>query len=463
MYAMTFIIIAITLFGLFLIATETVNRMNKAAVAMFTGVCCWLLYVYHGPMFIVSEHPVEFVSYLTSHPITLRSVKEFIATHIFLGYVAQCAEVVLFLLATTSIVEVLNNNGCFDFLTEWLRTRQPKKLLWLLAGLTFLLSANLDNLATVVLLLGIVHPLISNERERRIYSTVIVLAANCGGAITVIGDLTSLRLWTAGLVTPTAYFMWLVVPVCVALITTLLLMMHTLPTRIQLVNTTPPYRGDDTLLTRPQRLLMLLVGIGGLWFIPTFHRITLLPPFLGALCVLALLWIVNELCNRTLLQSDLMVRKRTPLALQYANLQNILYFIGLTLMFAALTETGALRMLLTFIHEHVPCDYVIAPVLGGISAFLGNLPVVLGSISLFHPYEAAGAMGSIAGGSNFWPLLSYTTAMGGTLLSTGTIAGLLLMRMEGVTFSWYLRHITPKVLAGFAAGLLVLSAAICLF
>ena len=129
MYAMTFIIIAITLFGLFLIATETVNRMNKAAVAMFTGVCCWLLYVYHGPMFIVSEHPVEFVSYLTSHPITLRTVKEFIATHIFLGYVAQCAEVVLFLLATTSIVEVLNNNGCFDFLTEWLRTRQPKTLL----------------------------------------------------------------------------------------------------------------------------------------------------------------------------------------------------------------------------------------------------------------------------------------------------------------------------------------------
>ena len=454
---MAVIILAILLIGLLLIATESLNHINKAAVAMLAGVCCWLLYIAYGTDFVVSEHPIEFLSYLTTHSVNANSIKGYISEHIFLNYIAQSTSIVLFLLATTSIVEVLSNNGCFDFISEWLRTRRPKKLLWMLALLTFILSANLDNLATVVLLLTIVHPLLESDKLRRIYCTVIILAANCGGAITVIGDITSLKLWTDGLVSPSAYFLTLIVPVLVAMTVMLLLLHHNLPNRIELTFK-PAYRGDDTLLNRPQRLLMFFVSIGGLWFIPTFHRITLLPPFVGAFCVLALLWFVNELCNRQLLGSDQMIRKRLPLALQYANLQNLLYFVGLTLMFGALTETGLLRQFLSQILDITNNCYLFGLASTLLSSLFGNIPTLVASVSLFNQPDIQAFPAELSANGTFWPLLSYATAFGGSMLSTGTIAGMLLMRMEGVSFSWYFRHITPKVLVGFFAGFFTLLA-----
>lgn len=452
---MTAILVVIIVFGLVLIATESLNRMNKAAVAMFAGVSAWLLYIAQGNFFVMKEYPEAIRSFAGQEAIGYATVKNFIAQNIFAGYVVDGAQIVFFILSTMTIVEVLNNNGCFDFISEWIRTRRPRKLLWTLALLTFILSANLDNLTTACLMLGILHPMLQNDRMRRIYGVVIVLSASCGGAFTVIGDITSLKLWVSGLVTPTAYSALVFLPVTAALATTLYLLSRGLPSRLELVISAPPYRGDDTTLSRSQRLLMLFVGIGGLWFIPTLHRITSLPPFLGALCVLSLLWIIDELCNRQLFAADQMVRKRAPLALQYANVQNILFFIGLTLMFGALAETGALRQLLVWLTDGVKNIYVINLIMGVFSGLFGHVPTLLGSISLFAQPDVTDTFKSceaFAAGGHFWPLLSYTTAVGGSLLSTGTIVGYLLMRMEGVTFRWYLRHITPKVFAGFIVG-----------
>lgn len=454
---MAIILLTILIISLIIIATESFNHINKAAIAMFGGVCCWLLYIAQGTLFISNEHPIEFLTYISSHLLTNASIKSFISEHIFLQYVAQSANIVLFLLATTSIVEVLSNNGCFDFITEWLRTKKPRKLLWLLATITFVISANLDNLSTIVLLLSIVHPLLQDKKVRQLYCSVIVLAANIGGSITVIGDMTSLKLWNDGLITPTNYFLTLISPALTALVIILLLFHRSLPQRIQLATTVLPYRGDDTILNRPQRFLMLFVGIGGLWFIPTFHHITLLPPFVGALCVLGLLWVVNELCNRQLLQSDRMVRRRLPLALQYANIQNILYYIGLILMFGALAETGILKSALSEFISYIDNIYLIGLITTLISSLLGNVPALIGSSTLFNQtIISANTPESFMPDGIFWPILSYTTAWGGSLLSTGTIAGFLLMRMEGVEFKWYFRHITPKVLVGFACGFILL-------
>lgn len=453
---MAVIILAILLIGLLLIATEPFNHINKAAVAMFTGVSCWLLYIVNGPEFVANEHPIDFLAYLSGTDLSANSVKEFIASHVFLKYVAQATNIVLFLLATTCIIEVLSNNGCFDFIAEWLRTRRPKKLLWTLAILTFILSANLDNLATVILMVTIVHPLLQTDKLRRLYCTVIVLAANCGGVITVIGDITCLKLWTDGLVTPTTYFAVLILPVIITLAVMLLLLHRNLPNRIEFTTTTMPYRGDDTLLNRPQRLIMLFVGIGGLWFIPTFHRITLMPPFVGALCVLALLWFVNELCNRQLLGSDRMITRRLPMALQYANLQNLLFLMGLLLMFGAVNETGLMAKLSKWTLGITENIYILGTAMTAIASVFGNIPALVAGVSLYGEPETSQIMRDMATDGRFWPLLSYATAMGGTMLSTSSVAGLLLMRMEGITFGWYFKHITPKVLAGFAAGMLAL-------
>ena len=453
------LIVAVLLFGLLLVSTENVNRMNKAAVAMFMGVSCWMVYIAHGSAFLVSEHQLDFLSYLSENPVDNFSVKEFIAGKVFLQYAMRGAGVVLFLLAAMSIVEVLNNNGCLDFVREWLRTRSPRRFLWILAILTFLLSANLDNLITVCLMLPIMHSLLSGDKARMIYGSVIVVAANLGGAFTVIGDVSSLSLWVNGLVTPTTYTFLLALPCLAAFVTVVLLVQRTLPARLSWVQAAPPYRGDDTVLTRSQRLLMLLVGIGGLWFIPTFHRITLLPPFVGALCVLALLWIVNELCNRSLLSSDQMVKKRQPLALQYVNIQNILFYIGMTLAFGAVQETGVLTTFFNWLTGYLKADiFSISAATGLVSAVVGNIPSILGNIAMFsqdvvrqHPdFDTL-----FAENGAFWPLLSFTTSMGGTLFCIGTMAGWSLMRMEGVTLRWYIRHMAGKVLAGWLVGLSV--------
>lgn len=456
----TIIIIAILAFGLALIATENVNKMNKAAVAMFMGVICWLFYIGYGTAFVVSQHAIDFLSFLSNHGVNTDSVKQFVSDNVFFQYVVDAAEIVLFLLATMTIVEVLNNNGCFDFLTDWLRTRSPRRYLCLLAIITFTISANLDNLTTVCLMLGILHRMIADDKQRMILGSVIVVAANCGGAFTVIGDVTSLVLWTGGVVSPTQYAAMAFLPSLAALATVVALCARSLrDRRLSLVRTAPPYRGDDTVLTRTQRLLMLLVGIGGLWFIPTFHRITLLPPFVGALCVLALLWIVNELCNRKLMGSDQMVGKRQPMALQYANIQHMLFFIGLLFTFGAVKETGILK---TFVNWGAPYAsdyiYVTGGVMGLLSSLTGNITTLLFNVTTYstdwiqmHP-EVVSSLGK---DGIYWPLLSFSTALGGGLLCFGTLAGTILMRMENIKLRWFVRHMSGKILAGWGVGMLV--------
>lgn len=453
---MAIAIVAFLILGLFIIATEKVNRMNKAAVAMFVGVLCWILYLSNGALFVINEHPVDFLSYISNDNLSSTSVKEFIATSVFLKYIVSSAEIVLFLLGTMTIIEVLDNNGCFDFISEWLRTKSPQRYMWLLAGITFIISANLNNISTICMMLSIMHTMISSHRLRMIYGAVIVIAANCGGAFTVIGDITSLSLWVNKLVTPTAYSSALILPTLGMLITSLFLISRKLPSRLEMTRMVLPYRGDDTILTRWQRLLLLFVGIGGLWFIPTFHRITELPPFVGSLCVLSLMWIVNELCNRSLLGSDQMVRKRMPIALQYANIQNMLYFIGIILALGAVKETGILENLYAWIITNLENGYCIGILIGGLSAIFNNVTMVLSGISVFSDQHLVNNISMLSTPNGyFWPLLSYTTAMGGTLLIIGTMGGFLLMRMEEVTLKWYIRHISAKVLAGMLVGLLI--------
>lgn len=456
----TIIIITVLAIGLVLIATESINKMNKAAVAMFIGVICWLIYLSYGTSFVVSQHPIDFLSFLSDYGVHAESVRRFVSEHIFLRYVADVAGIVLFLLATMTIVEVLNNNGCFDFLTDWLRTRSPRRYLYIVAILTFIVSANLDNLTTVCLMLAILHRMVADDRQRMILGSVIVVAANCGGCFTVIGDVTSLVVWNTGIVSPTPYAAMAFLPSLTALAVVVALSAHSLKDRsLRLSRTTPPYRGDDTVLTRWQRLLMLLVGIGGLWFIPTFHRLTLLPPFVGALCVLALLWIVNELYNRRLLGSDQMISPRQPMALQYANIQNILFFIGLLFAFGAVKETGLLGNIsdngIAYAGDNV---YLTGSLMGLLSSFAGNITMVLFNVTTYS--ADWGTMSQelterIGQDGIYWPLLSYSTAMGGSLFCFGTLAGTVLMRMEGIKVRWYVRHMAGKVLVGWMVGLVV--------
>ena len=284
---MTLVIVSILIIGYILISMGHATKMNRAAIAMFMGTVGWVLYICYGTDFVMSEHAADYSVFLSENSVTGDTVKQYISRNLFLKYVGGGAEIVLFLLATMTIVEILNNNGCFDFISQWIKTRNSIQMLWIMSIITFAISANLDNLTTTTMMLVIMHKLLPNRRQRMIYGSAIVIAANCGGALTVIGDPNGLVLWNNGAVTASNFSASLAIPCIIAFVVPMLWLGKLLPEHIDLQSFTMPYRGDDTNLNQWQRLLMLFIGIGGLWFIPTFHNITKLSPCLGALCVLS--------------------------------------------------------------------------------------------------------------------------------------------------------------------------------
>jgi len=461
---MTLIIVSIMLFGYLLISTSNFTNINKSAVAMFLGTVGWVLYVCYGTDFVNSQHPAEYRDFLSGSLSTSESVKLFISQNIFLKYVGKGAEIVLFLLSTMTIVEILNNNGCFDFITELLRTRKSRKLLWVMTLITFILSANLDNLTTATMMLVIMHSIVPNRRQRMEYGCAIVLAANCGGCFTVIGDPTGLVLWNNGAVTATNFSASLFLPSLVAWIVPTFLIGRRLPDRLDLEWVTPPYRGDDTNLNRWQRMLMLIVGIGGLWFIPTFHNITKLSPFLGSLCVLSFLWIVNELCNRKLMNSDQMIQRRFPRVLQYGSIQLSLFVLGIMLAVGVVQETGSLGVFASWLDLNVHNVYIMGAFSGLLSTVLDNFATAMSSFSLYplidehhlSHWADSDYMSAFIQNGIYWKVIAYFTATGSCLLSIGSMGGLALMKMERIHLGWYIKNITNKVLLGVILGFVVL-------
>ena len=382
---------------------------------------------------------------------TSETVKLFIYDNVFLKYVGKAAAIVMFLLATMSIVELLNNNGCFDFITEWIRTRNSKRLLWTITLATFVLSANLDNLTTATMMLVIMRNILQNSRQRMYVGSAIVLAANCGGCFTVIGDPTGLILWGDGAVTASHFSAYVALPALLAWIIPTILINRELPDRLDTAWSPSPYRGDDTRLNRWQRFVMLVVGIGGLWFIPTFHNITKLAPFLGALCVLSVLWVVNEVFNRKLIAADQMTQRRIPMSLQYGVLQQMLFIMGIMLGMGVVTETGVWADVAEWFDTYIHDIWMLGIGAGLLSSIVDNFTIAISNISLYQV-----GVGDVATNGAFWMMIAYTTAVGGCLLAVGSVCGLALMRAEHVTLGWYVKHLTPKVLLGWIVGYILL-------
>lgn len=448
---MTLIIVTMLLLAYLLIATGHLTGVNKAAIAMFLGTIGWVVYVCWGADFVMAQHPAEYIEWLGSSEPDSDKVKWFIYDHVFLKYVGKAAAIVLFLLATMSIVELLSNNGCFDFITEWIRTRNSKRLLWSITAVTFFLSANLDNLTTATMMLVIMHNILQNSRQRMYVGSAIVLAACCGGCFTVIGDPIGLILWGNGAVTATRFSAYLGLPALLAWIVPTYLVSRELPDRLDTAWSASPYRGDETRLNRWQRVVMLFVGIGGLWFIPTFHNITKLAPFLGALCVLSVLWVVNEAFNRKLIGADQMTGRRVPVSLQYGGFQQLLFVTGIMLGMGVVTETGVWGDVADWLDTYIPDVWLIGILAGFLSSIIDSFTIAISNLSLYN----VGAGGMMTNGA-YWGIIAYTTAVGGCLLSVGSVCGLALMRAEYVSLGWYIKHMTPKVLLGFLLGYIVL-------
>lgn len=448
---MTIIIVFLLVFGYLLIATGHLTGVNKSAIAMFIGTIGWIVYVCWGEDFVMKLHADEYLQWLNGNESTSQTVKYFIYDNIFLKYVGRAAAIVMFLVATMTIVEILDNNGCFDFIREWIRTRNSKRLLWTITIATFLLSANLDNLTTATMMLVVMHSIVKSRSQRMLVGSAIVLAANAGGCFTVIGDPLGLILWGDGAVTASYFSAYLFPPVLVSWVVPTVLINRQLPSRLDIEWVAAPYRGNDTRLNRWQRVVMFFVGIGGLWFIPTFHNITKLSPFLGALCVLSVLWVVNEAFNRKLMQADQMGERR-PRVLQYGAIQQMLFVMGIMLGMGVLTESGVLGDIAEWIYAILQENVWIMGFLSGLlSSVVDTFTVAVTNVSFFPVGEGVFASNGI-----YWLIIAFCTAMGGCLLSIGSTSGIALMQMEHMRLGWYFRNLTWKVMIGFLSGLLVL-------
>ncbi len=453
MLAVTLMIVAVLLLGYILMATEQVNHLNRAAVAIFCGVIVWVLYLMHGGDFVRLVHEKEYMAFLGGESSTFEMVKAFIGNHVITDYISEACAVILFLIATNTIIEVLNNNGVFDSLIKWLRMRSSRNFLWVITLLTFIVSANVDNLTTVILMMSIMGQIVKSHYQRTVYACAIMIAANLGGSFTVIGDMTSLMLWVRGTVTASDFAAGLFLPALVSLCVVNLLMMKLLAGKLEVVSALNMYRGDDAFLSHWQKVLLLIVGLAGLWFIPTFRYMTGLPPFLGAFCVLAVIWIIEGFFNLRRNGSIFIVQRQYLRNSEFISMRIVLYFIGISLGIGAIKECGALDYVAQFFQENINNVYAYGVLNGILSIFIDNVPCVMIGMNTFDISEVTGSPYAVNG--IYWQLLSFCSAIGGSVLLIGSLAGQSVMQVEKIRFSWFCRHIIWRVLIAWICGMIV--------
>ncbi len=440
------------------IASEHLTRINKAAIAMFAGVLGWILYMCMCVDFVYRVHGDEFTAFLGGAAYSIEAAKEFISTHVFVRYSAYICSIVLYLVTTMSIVDVLSNNGCFDFIIPLLRVRSTNRILWGFVFVTFVISANFDNLTTAVLMLVLMRRLLASERQRRFVGACIVIAACCGGCFTVIGDVTSLMVWAKGAVTPSDFSASLVIPAVIGTAVPTVLIRQSLPEHLDLNRSRIIFMGDESTMPLWQRVTLLFLGMGGLWFVPSFHRITGLPPFLGSLCVLGVVWMLNEIFNsRSIRTEQPMLLPGSDRRLHYEVLQVIMFFIGVALAISVLTEIGAMRWCSEWLDSNIHDIYILSLFTGFISAFLDNVCLVLSAINIYPvvpSFDGASVYQQLfMQNGQYWHLVVISGCLGGCLLPIGNTAGYAFMKSEDASIWWYVRNISLKVLLGWIASL----------
>jgi len=430
---LTIAIVAVFVAGYACIALESVIKVNKAAVALLMFVACWALLLmspgiyFHGAEDALVQAEGAIVSNLGDTSTTL-----------------------FFLMGAMTIVEVVDQNGGFNFVRDALRTTSKKRLLWRIALMTFFLSAILDNLTTSIVLIMVLRKLVANRDDRLMYDAAIVIAANSGGAFSPIGDVTTIMLWNGGMITAVGAILHLLLPSLLSMVVPVLLFQFTLKGNLQqdaVMLTESPVEQE---LTSWERKTVFVLGVGGLMFVPVFHSITDLPPFMGILFVLAMLWVTTEL-----FYAHLKARKgashRVATLLSHIDMATILFFLGILMAVSCLKEIGVLAMLGQWLDSASGGNhYVVTGLIGIISSIIDNVPLVAGCMGMY-PIAPTGDM---AVDGIFWQLLAYCAGVGGSMLIIGSAAGVVVMGLERISFGWYFKHITPLALAGYLAGML---------
>jgi Na+/H+ antiporter NhaD/arsenite permease-like protein len=412
---MTTAIVLTFVLGYIAIAFEHSIRINKAASALVSAVVCWTFY------------------------IMLSGDKEAV-THHLSEHLGEISGILFFLLGAMTIVELIDVHDGFKIITDRIQTQNPVKLLWLVAIITFFLSAILDNLTTTIVMVSMLRKIIGDQQMRLFFAGMVVIAANAGGAWSPMGDVTTTMLWIGGQITALNIMLKVFLPAVICLLVPVLIISRQLKGKIE-----PPASEEvssDT--SQRQRAAVFSIGLGSLLFVPVFKTITHLPPFMAILLGLGIMWILTELIHRGKNDQDKDFYSVAH-ALRKIDTPSILFFLGILVSISALESTGILGGLANWLSHSVGNDSVIVTLIGLLSAVVDNVPLVAAAQGMY-------SLEQYPADHYFWEFLAYATGTGGSVLIIGSAAGVAAMGMEKIDFFWYLKRISWLALVGYFAG-----------
>jgi len=447
-----FIIMAlIFVLGYTLIALEHPLKIDKAATALLLGTTLWAVYALDAQDVLKLDFSRAWKEYLETNPnvvVNIETIKEFVTHHEVLEHLADIATILFFLLGAMTIVEIVDQHEGFRIITDKIKTTNKVKLLWVISFLTFFMSAALDNLTTTIVIIALLRKLIDDRKTTLFFASMVVLAANAGGAWSPIGDVTTIMLWIGGQVTTLHIMMKLIIPSLITMIIPLIVMTFSMKGTIARPEVNV---NEETQVTKGQQKLILIMGISALLFVPVFKTYTHLPPYLGMLFGLSILWITTEIMHKKKKEEyghdfKLTVNK----ILQRVDTPTIFFFLGILSAVAALQSAGHLDLLAKTLKEHHFSVYSVSIILGLLSSVVDNVPLVAAAMGMYpiDPFHTQFMTDGI-----FWELIAYTAGTGGSILIIGSAAGVAAMGLEKIDFIWYLKKITLWALLGFFSGI----------
>ena len=442
MTTLTILIVVAFVLGYACIATESLLKVNKAAIALLMFVACWTLYMFD---------PMQYLTAIHGYTGDLSGMAAAV-TSIIQEHLGDTSTTLFFLMGAMTIVEVVDQNGGFNWVRKVMKTKSKRALLWRIAFLTFILSAILDNLTTSIVMIMILRKLVTERNDRLIYASLVIIAANSGGAFSPIGDVTTIMLWNKGLITAVGVISEILVPSLVSMVIPAFILQYHLKGELQMPEMKESAETAAGDLTERQRKAVFWIGVGGLMFVPVFKSITHLPPFVGILLVLGVLWTTTELFYSHLQHGHDTegTQKRVTNLLSRVDMSTILFFLGILMAVSCLAEVGVLTAMgdglnTIFDGNH----YLVTGIIGVLSSIVDNVPLVAGCMGMY-PVAAAGDM---AVDGIFWQLLAYCAGVGGSMLIIGSAAGVVVMGLEKITFGWYMKRITWIAFVGYIAGI----------
>lgn len=409
------ILAIIFVLGYLAIALEHPLKLNKAAPAIITGVLCWTVYMFYSTDVGLVNHELE-------------------------EHLSEISGILFFLLGAMTIVELIDAHHGFDVITSRIITKDKRKLLWIISLITFFLSAVLDNLTTAIVMTSLTRKLVSNRQEKLLIVGMVIIAANAGGAWSPIGDVTTTMLWIGGQITPANIIIKLILPSLICLLVPLFMF------SAKVKGVEPDSKHDDLIkpVSSRESNLVFLFGIGSLIMVPIFKTVTHLPPYLGILLGLGIMWVITEALHRgkeSHHKSNLSVTK----ALEKIDTSSILFFLGILVSVASLQSSGMLKHMATWLDHTVGDLNLIVVIMGLLSSVIDNVPLVAAAMGMYD-------LTAYPTDHYLWEFLAYCCGTGGSCLIIGSAAGVAAMGIEKIEFFWYVRNVTIYALAGYLSG-----------